>query len=46
MLGLNIKAMESLLHRARKALREILTARQIALGDLVGVAEIERGCAQ
>ena len=46
MLGLNIKAMESLLHRARKALREILTARQIALGDLVGVAEIERGCAR
>ena len=46
MLGLNIKAMESLLHRARKALREILAARHVALGDLVDVAEIERGRGQ
>jgi len=43
MLNLNLKAMESLLHRARRHLREILVNRQVALGDLVVVGEIERG---
>lgn len=46
MLGLHIKAMESLLHRARRALREILASRQVVLGDLVVVAQIERSSAQ
>jgi RNA polymerase sigma-70 factor (ECF subfamily) len=46
MLGLHIKAMESLLHRARRALREILAARHVELGDLVAVAAIERSGAR
>jgi len=46
MLNLNIKAMESLLHRARRHLREILVQRQIVLGDLVVVADIEPACAR
>jgi RNA polymerase sigma-70 factor (ECF subfamily) len=46
MLNLNIKAMESLLHRARRHLREILVQRQVVLGDLVVVADIEPACAR
>ena len=36
-LNLHIKAMESLLHRARRQLRTILTTREVGLHDLVGV---------
>jgi RNA polymerase sigma-70 factor (ECF subfamily) len=41
-LNLNIKAMESLLHRARRHLREILAQRHVVLGDLVVLADIEQ----
>ena len=45
MLDLNIKAMESLLFRARRQLREILSTRELAWHDLVIAGEIERSCA-
>jgi RNA polymerase sigma-70 factor (ECF subfamily) len=42
MLNLNIKAMESLLFRARRQLREVLSTRELAWRDLVIAGEIER----
>jgi len=42
MLGLNIKAMESLLFRARRQLREVLERRDLAWRDLVQAGQIER----
>ena len=44
-LGLHIKAMESLLHRARRALRNILRSRHVVLDDLVAGIQIERAAA-
>ena len=44
-LGLHIKAMESLLHRARRALRDILRSRHVVLDDLVAGIQIERAAA-
>jgi RNA polymerase sigma-70 factor (ECF subfamily) len=42
MLGLNIKAMESLLFRARRQLRDVLERRDLAWRDLVHAGQIER----
>ena len=42
MLGLNIKAMESLLFRARRQLREVLERRDLAWRELVHAGQIER----
>jgi RNA polymerase sigma-70 factor, ECF subfamily len=42
MLGLNIKAMESLLFRARRQLREVLALRELGWRDLAMAGDVER----
>jgi RNA polymerase sigma-70 factor (ECF subfamily) len=42
LLDLHIKAMESLLFRARRQLRDVLATRAVAWCDLIAVGEAER----